>query len=89
MSQLSMSTKRKRRTQRLRRLRKSRRSRQGRLEKTNRPKAASKDKQETSNPLCICGREVKYAGGHVCEECWVSFQVRWHGRSQRALIYYP
>ncbi len=38
--------------------------------------------------ICSCGRVVKYAGVHVCEECFVTNHVRWPGKATRADINY-
>ena len=38
--------------------------------------------------ICSCGGVVKYAGVHVCEECFVTNHVRWSGRVTRANINY-
>lgn len=47
-------------------------------------------KGESGNELtiCSCGKLVKYAGVHICEECFVTNHVRWPGKATRADIHY-
>ncbi len=37
-------------------------------------------------PVCGCGKAVKYAGAHICEDCFVQLQVRWPGKVTRVRI---
>jgi hypothetical protein len=33
--------------------------------------------------LCRCGNVIRYSNDDRCEDCWVSDQQRWSGKSQR------
>lgn len=48
--------------------------------------AESIDQQDI--PVCKCGAIVKYAGSHVCEDCFVNMQVRWPGKATRVRIFF-
>lgn len=54
------------------------------------PTASTVSESEQLNqqelPVCSCGRVVKYAGVHVCEDCFVHMQVRWPGKVTRVKI---
>ena len=46
------------------------------------------DQDVTGLPICKCGGVVKYAGEHVCEDCFVASQIRWPGKVTRARTHY-
>ncbi len=52
------------------------------------PPPEIKEKGGNELIICSCGRVVKYAGVHVCEECFVTNHVRWPGVATRADINY-
>lgn len=51
--------------------------------KPDRPRMVKVSEQIEGLPLCKCGQSVKYAGKHVCEDCFVKMQIRWPGRATR------
>ncbi len=51
---------------------------------TNRLMEVQLDQQEL--PVCGCGKIVKYAGMHICEDCFVEMQIRWPGKATRVRI---
>ncbi len=74
-------------------IRESRQKRRGYKIKARKPRPTTPPleiKEEDGNELiiCSCGGAVKYAGVHVCEECFVTNHVRWPGKATRAGINY-
>ena len=65
-----------------RHLRQKRRREQRRAEKVRRGQPVA----DGSTHLCYCGKTIFFANTDLCEDCWVDYQLRWHGNDQSAKI---
>jgi hypothetical protein len=52
------------------------------------PTYPSEAQPDQELPVCGCGKIVKYAGIHICEDCFVNMQVRWPGKATRVRIHF-
>lgn len=65
----------------------SRRRKKRRKHLKNRGFQPPKIQEQGNLPICKCGQVVKYAGQHVCEDCFVKMQIRWSGKATRARVH--